>query len=468
MGKWTLEYHDDVLRNKMKSLVTGAVKRIRLEHGEPLISYEAFVEELDEGDSFTASIIDVLVKEMAERRTRPNPIDRRLISERTAKTLRMQAAPLHIYRNRHNLGRASSRRSFPFMDYAAQAEDTQGSDDDDEFGSVVGGGNGPFEGVRLNTELFDAYNNAHELPDLPHYPHSEPTPLATGSPEPADGPRDRYGVTSPRPISPPILSSTYRNNNAWAMLGNSSSNLTRQSSIRRPARSRTVDFNEFTHHRRSNIRSLRDSGHADNTASASSAWRFRLRDESPSREEALAGLPAAPPARRFFPLSPWSQARNRREAGLAFPWTSETTEPGPSAPSARPADLSPGGTPSSSQMWYTLTATAAEASAAPPDVTAGSSDSAGDGRSAVAPRLRRGGVRAPESLLSRHVSPATEDSQGVAAGVQGGGTGTEASHSAVRDITPVEVVNWQRTGQLSTDFPTPRSLSPATAPSEEL
>lgn len=40
----------------------GAVKRSKLEESEPTISYEAFVEELDVCDSFTTSILDILVK----------------------------------------------------------------------------------------------------------------------------------------------------------------------------------------------------------------------------------------------------------------------------------------------------------------------------------------------------------------------------------------------------------------------
>ena len=76
----TVGYHDDVLGAKMKSLVyvcpqfvvslskltcnlsAGALKRSKIEKIEPTISYEAFVEELDGGDSFTTSLIDVLVK----------------------------------------------------------------------------------------------------------------------------------------------------------------------------------------------------------------------------------------------------------------------------------------------------------------------------------------------------------------------------------------------------------------------
>ena len=40
----------------------GAVKRAKLEKEEPHITYEAFVEELDENDAFTSAMIDVLVK----------------------------------------------------------------------------------------------------------------------------------------------------------------------------------------------------------------------------------------------------------------------------------------------------------------------------------------------------------------------------------------------------------------------
>ena len=41
---------------------SGAIKRSSLEKDHPPITYEAFIEELDEGDSFTASMFDLLVK----------------------------------------------------------------------------------------------------------------------------------------------------------------------------------------------------------------------------------------------------------------------------------------------------------------------------------------------------------------------------------------------------------------------
>ena len=39
----------------------GATKRMKVEKTEPAITYEAFVEELDGGDSFTTSLIAILV-----------------------------------------------------------------------------------------------------------------------------------------------------------------------------------------------------------------------------------------------------------------------------------------------------------------------------------------------------------------------------------------------------------------------
>jgi hypothetical protein len=40
----------------------GAVKRLELEKSEPTISYNAFVEDLDPGDSFTTTLTELLVR----------------------------------------------------------------------------------------------------------------------------------------------------------------------------------------------------------------------------------------------------------------------------------------------------------------------------------------------------------------------------------------------------------------------
>jgi len=451
----------------MKTLVQGAVKRMRLESTsekcpEPIISYEAFVEELDTGDSFAASLIDILVKEYAERRTRTNPDERRLISERTAKSLRLQAAPLRIYRERHHhtLNRIASRRSFHSMDYSTAPGEEQPSSEEDEFGTVVGGG---FEGARLPSELFDAYNTANEFLQ---YSAAEATPLATGSPEPADTARETFGVTSPRPSSPPAGLGPYRSS-AWVPLSSSSSNVARQNSIRRPVRTRTVDFNEFTHRRRSNFRSLQSSSETRPErpeGATPSGWRYRLREESPVlHEETPAGSSSTQQPRRFFPLNAW-QTR-RREVGGAFPWSHETTD-GSSA--SRSADQTSTSVPSSSQLWYSLTASAAEASSLPPVPPpmerSSPADLSSDRALSIGPRLRRGGIRPPESLLSRHVSPAAEEEGSLSSGPRESAPAQFslriATGEGARPITPLEIGNWQRTGHPTTDLPTPRSLSP--------
>lgn len=41
---------------------SGTIKRSKLDKSEPTISYEHFVEDLDIGDSFTTSVIEILVK----------------------------------------------------------------------------------------------------------------------------------------------------------------------------------------------------------------------------------------------------------------------------------------------------------------------------------------------------------------------------------------------------------------------
>ncbi|KAI0029039.1 hypothetical protein K488DRAFT_9317, partial [Vararia minispora EC-137] len=100
----TSQHYDDVLGSKIKSLVSGSVKRAKLERAEHTITYESFVEDLDSGDSFTTALIDLLVKELAERRMRQSAEDRRLISDSTSRSLRMLAAPARVYRQRRTPG----------------------------------------------------------------------------------------------------------------------------------------------------------------------------------------------------------------------------------------------------------------------------------------------------------------------------------------------------------------------------
>ena len=76
----TPNYVDEVLHAKVSNMVyvvvsvefvtsstfscfhsSGAIRRVAVEK-EPSISYESFVDELDIGDSFTLSLVDILVK----------------------------------------------------------------------------------------------------------------------------------------------------------------------------------------------------------------------------------------------------------------------------------------------------------------------------------------------------------------------------------------------------------------------
>jgi len=149
-----VEYYDDVLSAKLKRLVSGAIKRSSLEKDHPPITYEAFIEELDEGDSFTASMFDLLVKELAERRVRHNPYSKHLISSQTASGLRSLAAQARVYLDRERYARPAGSSHF-LSEYLSGAPDENAFDEDDD-GLTVLDGVGPGE-ARINHELYEAY-----------------------------------------------------------------------------------------------------------------------------------------------------------------------------------------------------------------------------------------------------------------------------------------------------------------------
>ncbi|KAI0353095.1 hypothetical protein OH77DRAFT_1484409 [Trametes cingulata] len=405
MGKWTLEHHDEVLRNKIKNMVQGAVKRINVEKEGPSISYEAFVEELDEGDSFTTSLIDVLVKEMAERRTRPNPIDRRLISERTAKVLRMQAAPLHIYRGgQSSLRERSSRRGVPILprhSFSTFHDLLSESDGEDDYGSVLNP-SGPLEGARINTDLYDAYfPSTYDLPGSLSRradPEAE-SPLSALPAGAADSPRSTSSLNGPSPQSPPAARSMWRT----SLGSGGSSSLSRQASIRRPFRTRSTEFSEFTSRRRSEMRNsttVEDGPRTDPSAGADSrpsAFAARVSPES-STADGYGILPWASVRRSLIP------SRSDSVRGDTSSSSTTTAEPTALRSTAR--------SPSSSQLWYSLTTPPGPVEPpadAVPTFASSTMESDTEQAQVIAPRLRRGGLRPPESLLSRHFEPAPSD-----------------------------------------------------------
>ncbi|OJT05388.1 hypothetical protein TRAPUB_3829 [Trametes pubescens] len=381
-------------------MAQGAVKRMNAEKESPSITYEAFVEDLDEGDAFTASLFDILVKEMAERRTRPDPADRRFISERTAKALNMQAAS-RIYNTAHGSHRSrTARRSFPVLPprYSSFHDVLSESDGDEDYGTTLINP-GPFEGARINTDLYDAYfPSTVDLPStLSRRTTSDvesPPPLPPiSSMDPSNTIRRR---SSARTRSPPTARSILYS----GLGGASSSSLTRQPTIRRPYHSRTMDFNEFTARRRSAIRDSaaeEDGPRIDSTETAARPTLFGARTSSLADEPSTHGIRS------------WSSARRRsmptelgRTSGGNAETTSATTSDWPSASSSTRG-------PSSSQLWYSLTSPLV-----PPPVTVGApgpspADSDGERPQVVAPRLRRGGLRPPEMVLVHHHDPTHPD-----------------------------------------------------------
>ncbi|GLB34134.1 hypothetical protein LshimejAT787_0110180 [Lyophyllum shimeji] len=358
MGKWTPDYTDDILHSKIKSLVSGAIKRSSLEKTEPTISYEDFVNDLDTGDSFTTSIIDILVKELAERRTRPNINDRRLIADRSAKSLRLLATPLRIYRDR-SMGRYHpSRRTANLSDYlSAPPLEMDMEEDEDIFERMLDGGS-TLEGARINSDLYEAYGtNAGQ----------SSRGVASPSPPAEDAP------------SPVLTQPTHSRSGPWSFSSGMGPTtfLSRQPSIRRPIRSRTVDFNEFTHRRRS---STREGQNAQGEPSET----LDVREGPWSR--------SAQSARRFFPF-----IRTRRYE--------HTDSWSPEIPSSHDDEGGTYTSEPSNAPWFNLTPPIHREPATMEDVLADAELSDERGHAPPAPRLRRGGLRAPESILSRHSSP---------------------------------------------------------------
>jgi hypothetical protein len=362
---------------------------------------------------------------MAERRTRPHVDDRRLISERTAKTLRMQASALHIYRGRTHHRFINPRYT---ADFLLEHEDDRSEEEAEEAelldaGISSGGG----------AALYDAY--------LPFRPPPTRSYLADAVPF------TRQTVTSPRPVSPPppILPRDSIFTSLPSLLGPSTStSLSRQRAARRPLRSRTTDFTDFATRRRSIVRAnaeLSDTVRAED--SADGTWRFASQDRVGSTDPAPSSSTNRF-GRRFSPLTAWSDPHLRINAGADTPWTLSPA-PDDRVDSAEPSTSHQ----SSSQLWYSFTGRR--------------SPSAGDRPTGAVPRLRRGGLHAPESMFSRYTSPATESttpqpdvSSGISEEPSSSRLSTSSGPSGRIQNSEMDALD-----EASRQLLTPRSISPA-------
>ena len=293
---------------------------------------------------------------MAERRTRPTTNDRRLISDRTAKSLRLLATPLRIYRERP--GRAfPARRTVNLSDYlSAPPNEMDVEDDDEDLDTVL---DSYADGARLNQDLLDAYG---------FWPTRR---VFTSSPSP--------------PAEDAMVRPTAVGRHSWSSNPPSSSNLRRQPSIRLSSRSRTVDFNDFTSRRRTSIRE------------ALSARPEGIEGSLESREREV-GRNSRPSTRRFFPFG-----RNRpHESAPSAGSQDSDAQNGDGADEGFTYIFEPS---VSGSAWVPLTSAARSASPDHHEPTRYNADMSGERVRQPIPRLRRGTVRAPESLFTRYETP---------------------------------------------------------------
>lgn len=266
------------------------------------------------------------------------------------------------------------------------------------------------EGARVNSDLYDAYGThswSHSMSSSilrrSHPNYSAALVVRPDSPD---------GGSTPDTVLPPI--ETRRN--TWGLpsstlINNSNSTLTRQPSIRRPTRSRTVDFNDFSARRRSAYRSTADAEDPrspEEFAGTLGPWT----STGPTSDEPL----GSNGARRFFPFS-----RRRHDIPPSvMPWSDiggNTNRP-----------VSPPET-ASYRPW--------RSGSGPPVLISGSSLFAehDEEPELSVPRLRRGGLRAPESMLSRHASPTTGETDGTTPSIV-----ISIQRETHRDAAPTEEV----------------------------
>ncbi|KAJ3547116.1 hypothetical protein NMY22_g1772 [Coprinellus aureogranulatus] len=418
MGKWTPNHTDNELTNKISTLVTGALRRAAIDNDTKVanMTYENFVRELDTGDAFTATLVEILVKEVAERRTRPGT-DRRSLAQRTVNSLRKLAMPLNQYPSRIRHSHMSRR---PFATMLPEYDD-----DDDNFEMMV---QEAAEGTqRSSADLYDAL--AIPWPGRVVRTDGEESSMRTTIPlrvrSPPTGLTASGSGTSTSLFPPPNRASA-----AWATLPpGPGTTLTRQASIRRPFASRNIEFNTFTRrHRATHRDGLDGEGSSDVPAT-------EPRDEPWTTRATSMTTGPYNSSRRFLPaLAARRYRRNEvqrdmaRRAGILSDSSSDEDVLGLANAGAEQF-LAYTGHPSMRAVLGGTSSSGAGPSSAGPSTTltgvvglSGPGDGFGEiptsderteavpvSTSMTIPRLRRGGLRAPESMITPSVTPPAEE-----------------------------------------------------------
>ena len=344
-----------------------------------------------------------------------------MISERTAKALRSQTHQVPIYTNR-----LASRRYTADFILHPDIEHSEDDDDASEQREVA-------ESSRPASALYEAYAPFHAFAS-----RSLPADSAD---------RLRSTVTSPRPASPltPLIASDLTGipppPSSVYIAPAGPSSLNRRRTIRRPGRSPTMDFNDFTSRRRSIVRQhVETSEPVRAEDSTDGTWRFSSTLDRLGPSE-VASSSTHRFSRRSFPLSPWSDPHLRIDPdsdgvrqSTAADGIADTEEP------------SATGHQSSSQLWHRLTGR----------------PYTDDRSGSVAPRLRRGGQPAPESIFPRNASPATESSTHRLDGPSGATEDHVPSRaSSSTSAGRIHSSEMDALDEVSRQLLTPRSISPA-------
>ncbi|THH12266.1 hypothetical protein EW145_g110 [Phellinidium pouzarii] len=486
MGRWTPKHYDEVLVTKIENLVNDINGRCKEEHAEEktktLLTYENFVESLDEGDSFTISLVEILVKELADRQSRQSPADKKLITARTSESLQALVGTTGVYL-RARVGPA------PLSLYDRDPSDSPDDDEFDEFGEE--NAFGAAEGARIDSALYNMYSRPPPPSMLPGqarpYPPLPATHTRQGDVAAIAGAYRPYDPSTimqrhlPVPYSPFARSGANVNPHPqrWSSVfagsstaGSSTPNATslvRQAHMRRSSRSRIApssanaasDFSDFAARRRSSQRSF---AHRDAAESASlhthaeNSLPRRVSDSqpgvpSPSSTAVSPRSSNLPRASLFDPPSPSAQDTGTRPSSPSPSFDTEEAEAHHTARSAPAGTLALQATGSTENLdlpplppypnpsWRTST-------------------------------LRRGGVPPPESMLPAGASSAESVLASLLRPEPGGETAlfepsferdfgawfNNSSDGMTHDAAPA--LSESGAVEPPVSLPTPRSISP--------
>lgn len=438
------------------------------------------MQHLEEGDPFTTSLIEILVKELADRQTRPSAPQRYHVNARTAQELHRLANESDIYhvprapysrtRNRSNfhVGVANTADGQAVSWYARPAYPYD-SMDDDEFDDVTANEHiVSIEGARLDSShLYDVYRqNSMANPSNRQAFHAVRRPVdnATGTlfgfPIQASPPTAAIPGTSL-----PSVSSNSSTRPVPLVRVPTTNFTSRPHVVRRLRSSRAADFNDFSARRRNAQRTSasEDPRAQESSSSTSSSTSLLVPVRSP--------LQTVPP---IIPPPPSASASSISPASPHPPGPQIIVQHGPPSPlsAAGDGEVAPG-----SNIFYS---TALSNSLA-------RSNAFADRRLPVPRNLHNNYVPPPELLPHRaplrdesavlrpigHISDSDDftamfrddfERDFGAWFTSGADDAAHTSSNGRLEMTIEQTRAAQETSEAAANFPTPRSISPPENP----